>query len=96
MCTSVSRACCRLIAENGGCGALVRFVRACNRSKPHVDLLSRAMAIMRNLCRYPDTLAAVFSEPDCIEVLTEQLQIFRDKQVNASTWYVRLQRAALA
>ena len=34
-----------LIARSGGVAALLRFMRSCNRSKPHVEVLHRALAV---------------------------------------------------
>jgi abnormal spindle-like microcephaly-associated protein len=56
--THYSRECCALLAESGGIGALLAFVRSCNRSKPHVEvmrcpmhgMLQPAMSSVCQLC----------------------------------------------
>lgn len=49
--TRYSSSVCALIAESGGVGALLRFVRGCNRSPPHMEVLQTALVILANICR---------------------------------------------
>ncbi|PNH10245.1 Abnormal spindle-like microcephaly-associated [Tetrabaena socialis] len=78
--TRYSRDCCKLIARNGGLVALLRFVRSCNRSKPHVEVLHRALAVLHNICRCTALVSDVFHAEDCLTVLSEVLQFFRDTE----------------
>jgi hypothetical protein len=76
--TRYSRSCCKLMVENGGFSALLLFVRGCNRSKPHVEMLKRILAILAHVCRYPELVRGVFESDDCVSILSERLQFFRD------------------
>jgi hypothetical protein len=49
--TRYSKACCQLMVENGGVTALLEFMRSCNRSKPHMEMLGHALACLANICR---------------------------------------------
>jgi abnormal spindle-like microcephaly-associated protein len=50
--TRYSKACCQLMVENGGVTALLEFMRSCNRSKPHMEMLGHALACLANICRW--------------------------------------------
>ncbi|GFR51021.1 hypothetical protein Agub_g13348 [Astrephomene gubernaculifera] len=78
--TLYSRDCCKLIARNGGVATLLRFVRSCNRSKQHVDALTRSLAVLHNICRYDALVPDVFHAEDCLTGLSERLQLFRDTE----------------
>ncbi|WIA17341.1 hypothetical protein OEZ85_014204 [Tetradesmus obliquus] len=78
--TRYSKACCVLMVDNGGVAALLEFMRSCNRSKPHMEMLGHALACLANICRWPDLLPGVLHAPDCIIVLSERLQMFRDTE----------------
>lgn len=56
-------------------------MQGCNRSQPHVDLLRHANAILAHVARYQQLHQALLASPDCVQVIAEQLQMFRDKQV---------------
>jgi len=77
--TRYSSACCALIA-NSGVPALLRMLRSCNRSKPHVDLQLAALAVLSHVCKYSDLVPLVFAADDCITVLSEKLQLYRDME----------------
>lgn len=76
--------CCQLIALNGGVEALLRLMRGCNRSDPHVRLLKLALATLLNLCCHPALLPVVFQAEECVYQLGERMQFFRDAEVWAS------------
>ncbi|KAA6419435.1 MAG: abnormal spindle-like microcephaly-associated protein [Trebouxia sp. A1-2] len=80
MCSSYSKGCCSMIAEGGGVTSLLQFIRGCNRSQPHVDLLKHAVAILAHLSRYQQLHSSLLASSDCVQVLAEQLQMFRDKE----------------
>ena len=56
----------------------------CNRSKPHEATLKSLLGVLSNVCRYSELLPAVFRAGDCIETLSEKLQMFRDTEVRDS------------
>ena len=72
-------------AEAGGIGDVVRCMRGCNRSQPHVDLLRHANAILAHVARYQQLQPALLASPDCVQVIAEQLQMFRDREVRLTT-----------
>ena len=72
---------CPYAAEGGGAVSLLQFIRGCNRSQPHVDLLKHAVAILAHLSRYPQLHSSLLASSDCVHILAEQLQMFRDKEV---------------
>ncbi len=49
--TRYSKACCKLMVDSSGVSALLAFMRSCNRSKPHVEMLGHALACLANICR---------------------------------------------
>lgn len=71
MATRYSRPCCSLIASHGGVSALLRFMRNCNRSKPHEPLLHGALAILANICRWVWGSASVGQTCVCWHVTHE-------------------------
>ncbi|EFJ40339.1 microtubule-associated protein Asp [Volvox carteri f. nagariensis] len=95
--TRYSRDCCKLIAQDDGVTALLRFVRSCNRSKPHIDVLIRTLAALHNICscpsiRYDTFVPDVFHAEECLAVLSERLQYFRDTEEVFNTTVTLLQR----
>ena len=62
----------------------MRFMRGCNRSQPHVELLKHALGTLGSICRYQELQPAVYAAEDCISMLTELLQMFRDKEVRGA------------
>lgn len=60
---------------------IVRSMHGCNRSQPHVDLLRHANAILAHVARYQQLHHALLASPDCVQVIAEQLQMFRDREV---------------
>lgn len=79
--TRYSKECCVLIAESGGVAALLAFMRSCNRSKPHAEMLRLALAVLHNVARWRDLVGRVVGEAECVAVLSERLQMFRDMEV---------------
>jgi len=76
------------LSTNSGClyaaegvTSLLQFIRGCNRSQPHVDLLKHAVAILAHLSRYQQLHSSLLASSDCVHILAEQLQMFRDKEV---------------
>jgi hypothetical protein len=45
---------------------------------------SAAVCVSVYVCRWPDLLPGVLHAPDCIIVLSERLQMFRDTEVRAT------------
>ena len=68
-------------AEGGGIDSVLRIMRGCNRSQPHMDVLRHAIAILANLARYPQLHMSLLASQECVQVIAEQLQLLRDKEV---------------
>ena len=56
-------------------------MKGCNRSQPHVDLLRHGNAILADVARYQQLHQALLASSDCVQVIAEQLQMFRDREV---------------
>ncbi len=82
--SKVSRNCCKVVAMDPCIlSELLQYLRRCNRSRPHESTLNSLLGIMNNICRYPDLLPEVFKAEDCMEILSEKLQMFRDMLVRS-------------
>ena len=68
--------------EVGAVDRIVHFMRGCNRSQPHLDLLKSANAVLAHMARYQQLHSALLASPDCVPVIVEQLQMFRDREVS--------------
>jgi hypothetical protein len=79
--TRYSKECCALIADSGGVAALLAFMRSCNRSKPHAEMLRLALGVLHNVGRWRELAPALLAAPDAVAVLSERLQMFRDMEV---------------
>ncbi|GAX74174.1 hypothetical protein CEUSTIGMA_g1623.t1 [Chlamydomonas eustigma] len=91
--TSVSRDCCKVVAEDSGIvKELLQHMRRCNRSKPHEGVLKSLLGILNNMCRYTDLLPSVFRAGDCMDILSEKLQMFRDTEEVFMPTVIVLQR----
>ncbi|KAJ1623646.1 hypothetical protein T492DRAFT_1053476 [Pavlovales sp. CCMP2436] len=77
--TSASVACCEQLLSSGALAVLVKLIRTCNRSAPHVQVATHAVSVLRNVCRYDYMMPVVFAAPDVVDTLTELLAIHRDK-----------------
>lgn len=86
-CASTARACADIaVATPGALPALMRLVRACNRSRPHAALLAASLAALKPLAACADGGAAL-AAADAAGVLAEKLQIFRDEAVRPNNPY---------
>ncbi|GLI66525.1 hypothetical protein VaNZ11_010395 [Volvox africanus] len=90
--TRYSRDCCKLVTQNGGVAALLRFVKSCNRSKPYGDMLNRTLAVLHNVCRYQELIPEVYYAEDCLTVLSELAQYYRDAEEVFIPTVILLQR----
>jgi len=81
--TRLSPSCCEaLAASDGAIAALLKLARACNRSRPHVDLLTLMLRTLANVSERSPTLACRVAETEpCVDVLLDLVQVFRDRPV---------------
>jgi len=77
--TRVLPLCCSDAVEENAIPAIYNLILSCNRSKPHLMLVSSCLDILLNVAAYPKTRPAVFEHSDAVDILTEQLQAYRDK-----------------
>ena len=75
-----SRRCCERVAENAAIDILYAFIRSCNRSEPHVEVLKHALVILRNVASHKALRPAVGEPPEAVETLVDLAQMFRDKE----------------
>ena len=81
--TRLSPSCCEaLAASDGAIAALLKLARACNRSRPHVDLLTLMLRTLANVSeRSPKLACCVADTEPCVDVLLDLVQVFRDRPV---------------
>jgi len=79
--TRLSPSCCEALASSDGAlAALLKLARACNRSRPHVDLLTLMLRTLKNVSESSPSLACRVAETDpCVDVLLDLVQVFRDQ-----------------
>ena len=77
--TRYSRECCRLLARSpGALAGLLRLLRGCDaRSEHGLGLQRAALGVLENVCRCGGLAARVREVPGSLEVLVEQLQLWR-------------------
>ena len=76
--TRFSPVCCMMFAERGIVPAIYALIRSCNRSQPHQELLRLALGVLVNTAKHPVSQPAVASASECVDVLVDLLQMFRD------------------
>lgn len=81
MATEHSKLCCERLAEGGAVNKLLQLIQTVNRSPPHEQVLKHALSILGNLARFPNLAFSVASEHDSVNIIVEQLLIFRNKEV---------------
>jgi abnormal spindle-like microcephaly-associated protein len=79
MSTRLSLACCVAFTECTATEILFSLIRTCNRSLPHVELLSHVLLTFRNVVKHKELLPRVASA-DSAEVFMDLVQMFRDKE----------------
>jgi abnormal spindle-like microcephaly-associated protein len=78
--TLLSRTCCeQLVKEQQAVPILMELIRSCNRSKPHMAVLSHTLNILLHLCAHKCTFEAVFATSETLSMLADLLQMYRDK-----------------
>eukprot|EP00808_Paulinella_micropora_P001552 g30257.t1 len=77
--TLILPSCCIAASEQNAVSALYAVLRSCNRSKPHLELASLCLSALYNIALYPPTREAVFAPQQCLDTLTDKMQMCRDK-----------------
>eukprot|EP00095_Tigriopus_kingsejongensis_P001740 maker-scaffold1923_size24897-snap-gene-0.7 protein:Tk01740 transcript:maker-scaffold1923_size24897-snap-gene-0.7-mRNA-1 annotation:"abnormal spindle-like microcephaly-associated protein homolog" len=86
--TRFSANCCdQIMSENDRCvRILLNLLRRCNRSIPHMDIISTILDVFINLAKYePSRMVLLEAADDVLETLIEVLVIYRDKSVDIYT-----------
>jgi len=80
--TRLSLHCCRQMAlgegSNRPVAALVSLLKRCNRSVPHMEVVSTTLDILLNLARVSETRNAVASVQDLLPDLLQAMLVYRD------------------
>lgn len=79
MSTRFSQACCVSFAHAKCQDVLFGLIRQCNRSRPHVQLLTYIVLTLRNVAQYDTLLTYIAVVPRFVDVLLDLVQQFRDK-----------------
>ena len=75
--TEHSKQCCERLAEGGAVIKLLMLIQTVNRSAPHEQVLKHALSILANLARFPFLAFSIACEAEAINIVVEQLLIFR-------------------
>ncbi|KAL9643295.1 hypothetical protein ABK040_014751 [Willaertia magna] len=78
--TKWSDNCCESLVTNGAVPILYNLIKSCNRSKPHLELLTHILDILIHLSRLMYLNCFVYEKDEYFDVLFEQLQMYRDKE----------------
>merc|ERR1719209_2098886 len=80
--TRLSLHCCRQMAQGEGpnspVAALVSLLKRCNRSVPHMEVVSTTLDILLNLARLGETRDAVANVADLLPDLLQAMLVYRD------------------
>merc|ERR1711865_1265251 len=77
--TRLSRECCKKIVNEDAIHIILRLLRSCNRSSPHMELLKYALNVLHSLSGYSGPCKAIFAASDSVDILVELMQMYRDK-----------------
>ena len=89
--TRLSDVCCVEFAGAGAPDMLFSLIRACNRSLPHIELLTCILLTFANVGRH-DSLLPSMATITGVEVFLDLVQMFRDKEVVFSLAVSMLER----
>ena len=78
MTTKLSIECCRLFVQSNAHTILLSLISSCNRSAPHLELISLILSILTNVANRPSIVSSLATD-EAINVLNDLIQIFRDK-----------------
>uniref|UniRef100_A0A2I2YNG2 Assembly factor for spindle microtubules n=1 Tax=Gorilla gorilla gorilla TaxID=9595 RepID=A0A2I2YNG2_GORGO len=80
--TRLSPLCCENMAHSGAISKIFVLIRSCNRSVPCMEVIRYAVQVLLNVSKYEKTTSAVYDVENCIDILLELLQIYREKPGN--------------
>ena len=76
--TRYSRPCCEAFAHARATHILLSLIKQCNRSLPHVELLTYILLTLKNVAQY-DSLLTYVGTKLAAEIFLDLIQMFRDK-----------------
>uniref|UniRef100_A0A2I3HYI7 Assembly factor for spindle microtubules n=1 Tax=Nomascus leucogenys TaxID=61853 RepID=A0A2I3HYI7_NOMLE len=80
--TRLSPLCCENMTQSGAISKIFVLIRSCNRSVPCMEVIRYAVQVLLNVSKYEKTTSAVYDVENCIDILLELLQIYREKPGN--------------
>ncbi len=78
--TRISYECCEAFISNGAPVIMYKFIRLCNRSLPHVELLQYILMTLCNVSKISALILGIITA-NCVDILLDILQMFRDKEM---------------
>ena len=69
---------CEFIVQTNIQNKMMTILRRCNRSSPHLELIKAILSVFINISQHPSTLSRLANEKG-IDILTDTVQMFRDK-----------------
>jgi len=69
---------CEFIVQTNVQNKMMTILRRCNRSSPHLELIRAILSVFINISHHPSTLSRLANEKG-IDILTDTVQMFRDK-----------------
>jgi hypothetical protein len=70
---------CGKVVDQNAVPVLYQLIQSCNRSQPHLVLVQTCLSVLFNLAQNVYTRRSVFAPTNCVDILAELLQIYRDK-----------------
>ncbi|KAL4219252.1 hypothetical protein ACF0H5_021834 [Mactra antiquata] len=77
--TRLSGVCCEKMVETNAISVLYKLLRCCNRSIPHMEIITYTISILINLAKYEKTRPSLYEVSGCIDIIVELMQIYREK-----------------
>lgn len=85
---------CEYISSSGAVPTLYRLIAACNRSVPHMEIMSAVMVVLFNLGRHPPSRAFLWTE-SCAPTLVEVLAITQNARAGSPGQWLFARSACL-
>ncbi|GFY64102.1 abnormal spindle-like microcephaly-associated protein homolog [Trichonephila inaurata madagascariensis] len=79
VCTRLSSICCERLQQSGGLSVIIQFVRTCNRSVPHQEIIKFSVDILLNLAKCKKTVDSVWAEKHSLNTILNLMHIYREK-----------------
>ena len=70
---------CHSVADTSAVRTIFKLIRCCTRSEEHMEVLKSALNALINLARSDKSSRAVFKSKDGVDIIVEQMQMYRDR-----------------